>query len=164
MVRFALIFATLVFSHAVFAGGISDFFDRLEGKWVLDSGVILNHDHEGNTTRLNITELSSVVEKTSEREWKFTEHYCVESDCIDTSYFYVLENEEDLILVTEEGRTELVTFQSGSANLRFILQNGSSYSVTDCNVRDDGLMTQDGFTINSDLTQSEVFLLLKKSE
>lgn len=162
MVRLALIFATFVFSHAVFASGVSDFFDRLQGKWTLKEGKIANHDGQGHIQTQKITELTSIVEKTNPREWKFTEHYCVESDCVDTSYFYVLENNDDLYLVTQEGRSELVTLQSGSNNLRFVLQNGTSYSVTDCNLIGNDEMTQEGLTVNSDFTTSEVFLGLKK--
>lgn len=162
MVRFALIIATLVFSNAVFANGVSDFFDRLQGQWTLKAGTISNHDGQGHVQIQKITELTSNVEKTNSREWKFTEHYCVESDCVDTTYFYVLENDNDLYLVTEEGRSELVTLQSGKDNLRFVLRNGTSYSVTDCNLIGNDEMTQEGLTVNSDFTTSEVSLGLKK--
>lgn len=151
-------------SSLSYANEVSDFFDKLQGKWILNHGEIINYDGRGNEARLKITELSSTVEKTSEKEWKFTEHYCVETDCIDTSYFYILENENDLYLVTEEGRSELVTLQSGENNLKFILKNSGSYSVTDCNIINGTEMTQDGFTVNTDFTRSEVKISLKKSE
>lgn len=162
--RFLFTTLFLLSSSLSYANGVSSFFDKLQGTWVLNSGEIINHDGRGNEARLKITELSSTVVKTSEKEWKFTEHYCVETDCIDTSYFYILENENDLYLVTEEGRSELVTLQSGENNLKFVLQNSGSYSVTDCNIIGDSEMTQDGFTVNSDFTRSEVKISLKKSE
>ena len=139
------------------AGNVSSFFDKLQGSWSLIEGEIKT----GQDVQ-TITKLTSTVLKTSDHEWKFSEHYCVETDCVDTTYFYVLENDEDLYLVTEEGRSELVTLQSGENNLKFILKNGDSYSVTDCNIVDGAIMTQDGFTVNSDYTTSEVKISLKK--
>jgi hypothetical protein len=164
MVRFLFIAIVMLVSQLTYANDISSFFDRLQGNWELKQGEIINHDGRGNASHAKITKLISSVVKTSEHEWKFTEEYCVESDCVKTSYFYILENEADLYLITEEGRSELVTLQSNANNLKFILSNAGSYSVTDCNLIGDNEMTQEGFTMNSDFTQSEVKISLKKSE
>src|SRR5438046_2459717 len=101
MVRLVLILL-LFTSQIASANDITTFFDKLQGQWTLTSGSIINHDGQGHTETLKITKLTSKVEKTSDHEWKFSESYCVESDCIDTSYFYVLDNQNELYLVTEE--------------------------------------------------------------
>jgi len=163
MVRFLFIALVLLASQICYASDVSDFFDSLQGKWELKSGEIININAEAQSTHLKITNLTSTVEKTSDKEWKFVEHYCVESDCVDTSYFYVLENDEDLYLVTEEGRSELVVVLSAASRIQFLLRNEGSYSVTDC-VINGKEMIQAGSTINSDFTRSEVKIVLTKSE
>lgn len=163
MIRILFTTILVLASGLSYAGNVSDFFDGLQGKWELKEGEIINIDARANRTQLKITNLTSTVEKTSEREWKFVEHYCVETDCVDTSYFYVLENDEDLYLVTEEGRSELVVVQSAPSKIQFLLKTDGSYSITDC-VINGNEMQQLGSTINSDFTRSEVKIVLTKSE
>lgn len=163
MIRILFIAIFMLVSGISHASDVSDFFDSLQGKWELKEGEIINIDARAISTHLKITNLISSVEKTAEREWKFVEHYCVETDCVDTSYFYVLENDEDLYLVTEEGRSVLVVVQSAADQIKFLLKNEGSYSITDC-VINGKEMTQLGSTINSDFTRSEVKIVLTKSE
>jgi len=163
MIRILLITFFMLTSQFSYAGDVSDFFDSLQGKWVLKEGEIINIDARAQSTHLKITDLTSTVEKTSEKEWKFVEHYCVETDCIDTSYFYVLENDEDLYLVTEEGRSELIVVNSAPLQIQFLLRTENSYSLTDCVIVGKE-MVQAGSTMNSDFTRSEVKIVLTKSE
>lgn len=163
MIRILFITILMLASGLSYAGNVSDFFDSLQGKWELKTGEIINIDDRANSTHLKITNLTSTVEKTSEKEWKFVEHYCVETDCVDTSYFYVLENDKDLFLVTEQGRSELVVVRSAPAQIQFLLRADGSYSVTDCVINGQE-MIQNGSTINSDFTRSEVKIVLTKSE
>ena len=163
MTRILLITAFLFVSQSTMASDVVDFFDRLQGKWELNHGEITNIDARDNSTHQKITVLTSSIEKTSTKEWKFVEHYCVEQDCVDTTYSYILENEEDLFLVTEQGRSELVIVNSAPGHLNFLLRNEGSYALTDCKIKGQE-MTQEGFTMNADSTQSEIKISLKKLE
>lgn len=163
MGRFLFLALVMVASQVCYANEVSDFFDRLQGKWELKEGEITNIDPRANPTRLKITKLVSTVEKTNDKEWKFVEHYCVETDCVDTTYFYVLDDHDDLFLVTQEGRSELIIIHSNSNKIKFLLRNEGSYSITDC-VVDGNEMVQEGLTMNSDFSQSSVKIVLSKSE